>query len=793
MEYKSSFELRQHLLDPLGPSSAKGRQRRVASCSDQSLSIPLGSSNSETTTTEADPDDPTALVRELPAVDKLNALSASLKNEEAVQNYVEARNLSLEDAAKYIMANGSTGQKMSLFQRLKETLVGLDMTSISQLLMIVVDCMWVQEPELQCFAPGALLEVLPLLNNSVARELFMVTSTMLSVKTAEIRIAWNKLFLAFIDYLNTKQLDNDVVPIALKKTEHAEPQDQRELSCDLIGAVCRHLPRDIVERKLMSKVLTLCQDTNVGVRRHMCQQLGVVARSLGVEMAKEKIAQELFELLNDEDQSVSRAAFSCLVDLVEFFGPAYRREHLYPIIKAFISHPPAEVVSLIVGEFGRFLWEIKADIQTNEDVMLFANFYQNAVLKGDEATRYVSAYNLPSVTASLPIAVFSTHLAPCCEALATDFSADVRRSIAAGLHELVSLLGNKAAVYLRKPFLDLLGDSQKSVLKALSVNTKTLLDCFVQQLKSVERMAFFSSVEDVLVQLIARAERDWRIMDYALNILSLYYKELQESALQDKFLPLLLKYGKNGAFCLKNRCAELCVKIVAGLSNVNSKVQFFSKLNNEYAHSPICFVRKDYLRFVRAACGLFSRRFIRERMLECCFELQHDQMEVVRLELARLLPLLRVVLETLTTGSALEEYQDMVGRLQMDDSSEVRALAQGGLEAIERREREMKRDAGKARLEEENREDRRREQAEGQLLDVAKEYDKAERRSKLRDLLRTEREKEQTEAVRKSVMGRRPLKTSASTQSTPLHGPRVLTKQHLPTTGGVTRPKRTQQ
>ncbi|RNF19696.1 serine/threonine-protein phosphatase 4 regulatory subunit 4 [Trypanosoma conorhini] len=792
MEYKSAFELRQQALDLPSPLSSKSRAGKKGSTSASSSSTLPTDAGNNAAAMDADPEDPTALVRELPALDKLNALSASMKNEEEVQNYVEAKNLSLEDTAKYIMAHGSTGQKMSLFQRLKETLVGVDMSSISQVLMIVVDCMWVQEPELQCFAPGALLEVLPLLNNSVARELFIVTSTMLSVKTAEVRIAWNKLFPAFIDYLNIKQLDNDVVPLALKKTEYAQPQDQRELSCLLIGGVCRHLPRDVVERKLMNKVLALCQDTNVGVRRSMCQQLGIVARALGVEVAKEKVAQELFELLNDEDQTVSRAAFSCLVDLVEFFGPAYRREHLYPIIKGFISHPPEEVVSLIVGEFGRFLWEIKADIQTSEDVTLFAGFYQNAALKGDDATRYRCAYNLPSVTASLPISVFPVYLAPCSEALATDSTEPVRRSIAAGLHELVPLLGDKAAVHLRKPFLDLLNDPQKSVLTALSVHSGILLECFVQQLKPTERKAFFFSMEGILLQLIARAERDWRIMDHVLQMLSLYYGEFQETALYEKFLPLLLKYGRNGAYCLKDRSAEVCIKIAASLSNVNNKVQFFSKLNNEYAHSSSCILRKDYLRFVRAACSLFSRRFIRERMLECCFELQHDQMDMVRLELARLLPSLRRVLEALPTESALEEYQDMVRRLQMDESAEVRAVAQTGLEVIEVRDRELKRDAGKIKFEEESKEDRRREQVEGQLLDVAKEYDKAERRSKLRDLLKSEREREQAEASRKSGLGRRTMKSS-TIYPTPTHAGRSQPKPQLTSLGGAVPHKRTQR
>nr|CCC95092.1 conserved hypothetical protein [Trypanosoma congolense IL3000] len=760
MEYKSVFELRKHLPD--NPNHHKGKPRGLVGASSASTSSAPSSGSSSEPSPDGIPEDPTALVRELPGVDKLKALNASLKNEEEVQNYVQARNLSAEEAARYIMSNGSTGQKKSLFQRLGETLSGLDMVSTSQVLMIVVDFMWVQDPELQCFAPGALLEILPLLNNSTVRELMVVTSTMLNVKTAEIRIAWNKLFLAFVDYLTVKQLDSDMVPLALKKTEHIEPQDQRELSCGLIGAVCHHLPRDIVEQKLLGKILALCQDTNVGVRRHMCQQLGTVARSLGVEKAKEKIAQELFELLNDEDQTVSRAAFSCLIDLVEFFGPAYRRERLYPIIKGFISNPPEEVVSLIVGEFGRFLWAIKGDVQTSEDVTLFATFYQNAALKGDDNTRYMCAYNLPSVTASLPIEVFPTYLYPCCEALSTDAFEDVCRSLAAGLHELVELIGGKAAVYLRKPFLNLLGSSKKCVLKALSSHTCVLLECFSQQLVPADRTEFFSAIEGILLQLASRSERDWRIMEYALTILSSYYKEIHETSLYEKFLPVLLKYEKYGAYCLKFQCAEMCIKISTVLSNVNTKVQFFSKLNNEYAHSSFGSVRQGYLRFARAACGQFSRRFVRERLLECCFELQHDSMENVRLELARLLPLLRKALEPVQSGNVWEEYQDMVRRLQMDDSSEVRAVAQASVDMIEARERELKRDSGKKKFEEECKEDKWREMLEGQLLDVAKEFDKAERRSKLRDLLKTEREKEQAETTRKLGVGRRPLKSGSA-------------------------------
>ncbi|KAG8345637.1 hypothetical protein ERJ75_001529100 [Trypanosoma vivax] len=780
MEYKSVFELRQQAVEKSSTPS-RGKLRTAANVTGNSSSFGASDSGSNSDfVADVEFSDPTTLVRELPALDKLNALNASLKNEEAVQNYVEARNLSIEEAARYIMTNGSTGQKKSLFQRLSVTLAGLDMSIVSQVLMIVVDFMWVQDPELQCFAPGALLEVLPLLNNTVTRELMMVTSAMLSVKTAEIRVEWNRLFLAFVDRLTVKQLDNDMVPLAMKKTEHIEPQDQRELSCDLIGAFCNHLPRDIVERKLLNKVLALCQDTNVGVRRHMCKQLCTVARSLGVDKAKEKIAQELFELLNDEDKTVSRTAFSCLIDLVEFFGPAYRRERLYPIIKGFILNPPEEVVSLIVGEFGRFLWEIKADIQTTEDVTLFANFYKSAALNGDDNTRYMCAYNLPSVTASLPIEVFPTYLSPCCEALATDSHEPVCRSVAAGMHELVSLLGGSAAAHLRKPFLNLLRTPMKSVLKAISTHTNVLIDCFVQQLSPKEREKFFATLEEILLQLADRSERDWRIMEYVFSVLSSYYREFSETTLHEKFMPVFLKYEKNGAYCMKQRCAEMCIKISSGMTNINNKVQFFSKLNNEYAHGTSFSARQGYLRFVRAACDHFSRRFIRERMLECCFELQHDGMEVVRLELARTLPPLQRALEPMGSGGMFDEYQDMLRRLQMDDSSEVRAMARDSVDVIEVRERELRRDSGKAKVEEELREDKRRELAEGQLLDVAKEFDKAERRSKLRDLLKTEREKEQAESVRKIGVGRR-VKGSL---------PRVLPNTLTPPMAGHTRPKR---
>ncbi|GET88862.1 hypothetical protein, conserved [Leishmania tarentolae] len=729
------------------------------------------------------PDDPTALVREVPGAENIEALNAALEREEAVQRYVEKEKLSVEESAKYIMANGSTMQRISFFGHVREQLVELSSKGISKVLETLLDSMWAQDPELQCRAPENLLKLVGLLDPNTATKMYDFTKTMLTVQTPEIRIAWCELLLGLIHYLPVSVLQSDLIALAVSKSDHAQPQDQRELSCKILGALCQHIASDKVEELILARALALCQDTNVGVRQRMCQQLCAIAHSLGVEKAKTRVAPDLFELLSDEEQAVSRAAFSCLIDLVEFFGPAYRREKLFPIIKNFISNPPSEVVGLLVGEFGRFLDAIKTDIVSDDDVKLFADFFCAAATRHEEEARRHCAFNFPAVVASLPRTVFSTHLSKALLALSSDCCVAARISAAAGMHELLPLLHSPAADLLERPFLRLIGDPDASVRAALVKHIKNLLDYFRNELKSSSRVSFFSAVLDALLSWVSEPVVNWHTMQHVMQIVDHYIDSFEERTLTEQVVPRLWEYAKVGATILKADCATLIMHIASRIDNPIVKAQVFSRLNSEYGRSHSCYARQTYIYFVSASFRFFSMRCVRERMLECCLELQRDSVTAVRLALARSLPLLSQTLRKSSTGALEEEFTAMVGRLCEDVDDEVQDEAAKYVKGC--RCPAGTDTAAPSRFNEEV--DGRREKAELAMLEYAKETDKAERRAKLRDLLKSEREKELME-LPSPPKGRKsaPLSSTAPAPLARRHGSKLSI---LPATNTVSLPR----
>eukprot|EP00796_Vickermania_ingenoplastis_P004346 gene4346-3160_t len=717
MDYRSPAELKRQfqedMLMHMASPSPKKKHRPVE---------PEPEKKSETFSNKL-PDDPTALVREVPLAENLEALSAALEHDEAVQRHMESHNLSLEDSATYIMTNGSTGQKMSFFSHIGSSLEGTSPKRVMKIISIMVDSMWAQDSELQLSAPEALESLLSILDTATAGEIYEVTITMLTVKTLQVREAWGRLLLALLNHLSQEQLEHKVIPLALKKTEHAELQDQRELSCNLLGTLCKHIPVKLINSVIVPKALALCQDTNVSVRRHICKQLSVICRSLGIDAAEKKIAPEIFELLTDEEHCVSCTAFSCLLDLVEFFGSQYRKEKLFPIIKSYMMNPPTEVITLLVGDFGRFLNEIKTDITSQEDVLLFANFFMTASQKLDDTAKWHCAFNFPALSAN-PVD-------------------EVRRSIAAGLHELISILGDKAAIFLEKPFLQLLPDKSWPVRYALFSHIDKLLDCFISQFKGSQKTTFFHAVADHLLQVSTDAEvhsPSWRTMEQVLRVIDAYIAHFDEGVLTDSIVPQMFTYIKEGANSLKGLCARIIVRVTHRISNVSQQVTIVSRLSSDFGRSQSCFQRQAFFLFLREICELFSSRFIRERLFEVVQELHRDSVIIVRLAMTRSMVSLGKAVALGNNTPTQDVFSTMVQRLLMDENTTVREAMVAAKDELDKLEVRYKRDA--PLKEKDMAEDKRREQAELPLLEAAKESDKAERRAKLRDLLKSEREKD---------------------------------------------------
>ena len=291
--------------------------------------------------------------------ENLRQLQAAIEKDQAVQRHVEQ--LTPYDGAMYLLANGSTNQKISMLQRLHITLRDCDEKKTSQLLGELTQAMWTQELELQIAAPEAIITVLPRLNENQVNSLLNGVKNMLAVKGEEARNAWSKLAVEIVPYLPKDTIVNEFVPLVLKKCQHAEPPDQRLLAARLVGKICKRLAQAkcvecITSSGLLNRAIGLCQDTERYMRAEMCSQLIEIARAVGPATTKEKITSELFQLVADEEPPVARAALSAVVlDFVDFYDAQYRKEHVWPVLRSYLQSPQDEFVSLLAEVFGRFL------------------------------------------------------------------------------------------------------------------------------------------------------------------------------------------------------------------------------------------------------------------------------------------------------------------------------------------------------------------------------------------------------------------------------------------------------
>jgi len=591
----------------------------------------------------------------------------------------------------------------------------------------------------------------------------------------------------------------EMVPLALKKGDHNEPHDQRVFGCNLIGRLCRRLEGSIIVAEVLDRALRLCQDTETSVRVAVCEQICDIARCIGLALTKSRIADELIQLIYDEEWPVCRAAFTALIDLVEFFDPPYRREHVYGIIKSFVTSPPDTVATLLIEEFGRMLTKIKAEMPP-EDVVCFANFFRISATKADQDIRRLCAFNLPAVVASLPLSTYPTHIAQIQKNLAVDQHPPVRRAVAAGMHELCPFLADKAANYLKESFVALIQDPTLEVRAALVQNLSTMLAVFNSQLKGEEREQFFNFLVPHLVGYESAVQKDWRKVSVLFSNFLQFPQYFNGQILHDRFLPILKFHLTKGAAAIKEQCAELLILFSRHMGSSRFTMNVFSMLISDFGRAESCLHRMTFPVVFKHCVGNYSRRFLRHSLLGTLLDLSKDVVPNVRVQFVRVLPAIRRCLkepklDPTTAALRMEgdadykaQYLQALQRCQEDPDPEVQMCMSWVINEIERIESEYAMQASRKGPAPDDVEDGALEEAEGDLLEFAKQQEELERRERLREL----REMLERENAGRD-MGRPGAKTAGvpgKTAVRPTPGAKPAVRPTPKATGTVVKPTR---
>lgn len=671
--------------------------------------------------------------QELP-VDGIAAVSKSFQQDSELEEYIQENNLSPGARALYLLQNGSNIQQCSVFENLKGLCEECAKADLSKFISELGDIIWKLEPEVQIYAADSFFESLSSFTPQHLQEMLGILKTMIGFRADDVRTKWKPVIVEAIGFYTVEQLETQILDLAFQKGELSENQDSRQLSCDMLGAMALRFDGDRIEKHFLQRAMSLCQDTDYTIRVRMCEQLSVIARAIGLPRTKDILTKELFELLVDEEREVSQSAFTCVVNMLDFLDEAYRREYVLPLVRNSITNPPEESVHMLLDLFGKFIWGLSGELSSDEDFLLFCNFFKAGAQRQDQdpnaaSYRELCAFNFPAVVKTIGAKRFSSHLQSTFKAVCEDSSCDTRRRMSAGFHDIVHVLGDKSLSLVKDPFLFLVQDTVLEVQEAIFSHIGEILQQF-NRCPHDDKFVFITCVNPI-VSYESTVKFKWRKVAALLDNFDHFPDFFPLDVLFDKFIPILFRHLQLGTVALKDKCSELIMSFTRRLQNNQQQVEIFNRLIVEYGKSKQYWHRQTFAVACLHCCNHFSRKFFREKMMETMLDLAKDPISNVRRSLCAILPHVKKVLRPPAPVEMLSNFNDKLSRLILDDDREVGDAAREASALIE----EWEHEAQKRPCDDETRLDLQREEEENALMEAAQEQEKQQRRKALRELI----------------------------------------------------------
>eukprot|EP00002_Diphylleia_rotans_P010830 TRINITY_DN2141_c0_g2_i2.p1 TRINITY_DN2141_c0_g2~~TRINITY_DN2141_c0_g2_i2.p1 ORF type:complete len:659 (+),score=113.58 TRINITY_DN2141_c0_g2_i2:677-2653(+) len=462
-----------------------------------------------------------------------------------------------------------------------------------------------------------------------------------------------------------------VLEFSLARVGQSSLSSARIVGCKLLGGIVPHLDAQTVSSKVLPKVAVLCQDTDYEVRNSMCQQLVVIATLIGPAATKDKILPEVQELVKDEELSVRQASYECLVQLSSMVEKQLMRSEIIPYFKAACQNPPEDMMILMSRMFGELVHRVSADFEDEDEAMVFYNFFKYLAKRPDSECRRNCAFNFPAVVKCINPRRYAMNLHDTYHQLSRDSCAGVRRSIAAGFHEVASLLGKERCVkYLKEIFITLLKDDSIEVKLALVEHLEQSLSMFAVT-NEEQKAANYADLLNHLLDFQASVNRNLRCLNtFVIQLFSIpdYYSNDQ---VYDNFVPLMFKYMEDAAcptreVASRNICHYLR-KNKRNYQRTNMIAQIIQKFGKRrcYGH------RLLFIDMCQHLLQMFSRRFFRENFFDAALDLAKDPVSNVRWKFCKLLFALKRLASSLRDDYAIKRVEEAVDLLLNDKDKDV--------------------------------------------------------------------------------------------------------------------------
>lgn len=768
----------------------------------------------------------------LDRVDK--EISTQLKSDEELDRLTVDPQLVGIERAVYLLSSGQEVQRVSVITDLPNLLRDNNAECMRRVVPKVREVLHVANLDMQLAAATAFLQILErkLVGVDEYKKTFLQT-ILASVdnKNEDVAQAWLETLLSCIDLLpkdvvkkDILQGANHVLSIAVNKGQLSQTLQARLSCCKILGKVSSKFENFIVKNDVLPVVLSLCGDVEYDVRACMCQRLDVVAHGLGLELTKSKLLPQLIELSEDESQSVICACLETTANIIGMLDREANVNAILPMVKELLEKAINHVDSSLpvaAKLFGRFCHSL-LEYMTVEDKAYFQEYFKKLCRIGVtekknkeessklmealdifEATtdtgteaRMNAAYNFPAMVLFIGAKLFRLELYPCFSQLCRDPHVAVRKTIAAGFHEVAKLLGTNVGIIF--PELNsLLNDADIEVLKAIVPNFKDIVAplAHIGVEQFTEHRAH--AVQDVVTNFL-RGESIvfqapcWRTQEAMLCSMQSLHQLCNNDFLYNRVMPILIDKLKVGrALPVKIAAAKTITVLARNLRYKNQREAVLQILKEDFYGSNSCYRRSLFLELAGCYLQVNSKQAFKDHFYDQVLSMKSDRVATVRLKMLSLFPEMKRSLK-LPRDQALRTALDTVLRqiIVYDKDTDVQQAAQQMSEELTIiQEGSDNTRTNRRNLTVEEEEDLKREDEEKELI------------------AREEKERKEEEArlakgaeKRNSVSGKKDLgskipgakKSITPKTSQGIHGGSKGDGSHQPAVGGKPRPSHSQ-
>uniref|UniRef100_A0A8R1I1A2 Uncharacterized protein n=2 Tax=Caenorhabditis japonica TaxID=281687 RepID=A0A8R1I1A2_CAEJA len=466
--------------------------------------------------------------------------------------------------------------------------------------------------------------------------------------------AWLETIVAVADRLSLSSIKQFVIPIVQTQADPVQRVQRRTIATKIIEKLAQFLPANEMRKDICPIVVTLCKDANSNVRVAISQRLFGIANALkNSHDVVSCLLSSYVNLLNDEEMNVREAAMKSLSDTFSLFTRDARKHTLFPTIKKLTEEAlekKNEGLAIISHNFGRWSWELN-ELLDQLDKSWILNAYCKMVQISDEmcedgerekknirsVLKKTCCFNYPCM-----MTMFKKQfdrLLPILEMFCTDHEEDVRISIAASYHEILTMFPDKSD--LVPPLIELLHGGSTDVIAKVAHNLPKILPLLYENIRDNPGKTKSLQLDRLLLgcNQILRNSSSWRSHEALLKSLKTLPNCVEEETIVRTFVPLLKKEVLEvRAIPCRIAACDALLHLMRHISQSDTRAEIAKFLNEELSKHTCCYRRITFIDAVEIVLSLFSKKVFFENFLDETLRLTSDPVSNIRIRAIKVLP-----------------------------------------------------------------------------------------------------------------------------------------------------------